>query len=304
MNKYIAYGLNIESELELPNLITAPFNAQNSGTDVYIKQGDISKAGLTDAKLVKPNSQANQHQLWLDVPNTGRFLIENGTNITVESHLTADILSIQTHLLSSCIGAIIHQRNELIFNGCAVVKDGVAMLFLGNSGEGKSVLAAHAVKRKMQVLSDDLIRIDSNRLAQPGPPFIKLWKDSIAKLELENTNHLKQVRPQIEKYIFPLNEALYSQPIEVKYIFLLSSHNKGTFEFEELSGLEKFQPLKNHMYLQHLVNIVDNRTGNLKQLAQLSNQVRLQRLIYPNQGFHINEVLDRIQLQFEAEDCH
>ena len=71
----------------------------------------------------------------------------------------------------------------------AVLTDRGVVAFLGNSGDGKSTLAALLVRHGCKLVTDDMLVLIRDRgtwLAQPGPPRLKLYRD-MADHILEST---------------------------------------------------------------------------------------------------------------------
>ncbi len=91
------------------------------------------------------------------IPETAIYCIEDGARITVAPLAGADADKVRVYLLGTCMGALLMLRRMLPLHGSAVVIDGRAYSFLGDSGVGKSTLAAALVHRGYPFLSDDVI---------------------------------------------------------------------------------------------------------------------------------------------------
>src|SRR5690606_37980193 len=86
---------------------------------------------------------ANEHEHLLAVPRVGRFLIAEGRRILYLAAAGADERLLDTYILGSCLGAILHQRGRAVLHGAAVALNGRAFAICGKSGAGKSTAAAH-----------------------------------------------------------------------------------------------------------------------------------------------------------------
>ena len=63
-------------------------------------------------------------------------------------------------LLSSCIGALLHQRNTLALHAASVMTKNGAVVFMGTASSGKSTLASVLERKGYGVLSDDICPVD------------------------------------------------------------------------------------------------------------------------------------------------
>lgn len=286
---YSAFGLIIASELELPRLIPA----QGPDADVHIRIDRIDKNGLEAPRLIKPFCQMADNSLWLQIPGIARFLVVNGTRISVEPEADADPQSVRLYLLGSCIGALMHQRNRLIIHGTAVRFGDQCAIFAGNSGLGKSTLAAAFHQSGYEILADDLAVIDKQQRVVPGYPQIKLWHDAIVKLGID-TSRLQRIRRQINKYAVPLTTGFCHTPLPIRTIYILQSHNQKQYLFKPVEGFSKFQPLKNQTYRGGYLEGLGLQEQHLKICAQLAGRIRLVRLTRPDHGFDLDRLVELI----------
>jgi hypothetical protein len=89
----------------------------------------------------------------------------------------------------------------------AVLTDYGVIAFLGNSGDGKSTLAALLVQHGCKLLTDDMLVLARDRgrwLAQPGPPRLKLHR-AMADHLLGSTRDRVGMNPDTTKMIVALD---------------------------------------------------------------------------------------------------
>lgn len=286
---YQAFGLSIQSDIALPPLFEKP---SVKTPDIQVVLADVSETGLEQADMVKPFSQFNQTQLWLNIIDVARF--EVTANLIKVDPLSEDWDSIRLFLLGSCFGAIMHLKQDLVLHGNTIKFGDECAVFMGPSGNGKSTLASAFYKKGYQILADDLARVDETLCVQPSYPQLKLWEDSARKLEID-TSVLKRIRPQNAKFAVPIQDSFFNQPLPVKALYILNTHNQDDFIFEELSGVNKFQPLKNNTFRPHFTQAFGMQKVHLKRVSQLANQARVVRITRPNYGFQIDELVKRIE---------
>lgn len=286
---YQAFGLSIQSDIALPPLFETP---AVETPDIQVVLKGVCATGLEQADVIKPFSQINQTQLWLNIMDVARF--EVTANLIKVDPLSEDWDSIRLFLLGSCFGAVMHLRQDLVLHGNTIKFGEGCAVFMGPSGNGKSTLASAFYKKGYQILADDLARVDETLHVQPSYPQLKLWEDSAKKLEID-TSALKRVRPQDAKFAVPIHENFFNQPLPVKALYILNTHNQDDFIFEELSGVNKFQPLKNNTFRPHFTQAFGMQKAHLKRVSQLASQARVIRITRPNHGFQIDELVERIE---------
>jgi len=160
------FGLLVESELPLPELITVV-----SPPNVYIRFGKIIEQ--VEIPSVSGICYRNYTDKFLmKVDGVACFLVENGNSITIDRAEGGSDDEIRLFLLGSAFGALIHQRGILPLHGSAIVVNNQALIFSGISGAGKSTLAAGFMKRGYMLLTDDVCVItldnEGKPIAHPG----------------------------------------------------------------------------------------------------------------------------------------
>ncbi|PWQ92595.1 hypothetical protein [Leucothrix pacifica] len=290
MSDYTYYDLNVRSDLPLPELLKG---TASDNPDVVIKKGLVSATGIEGGSVLGPFLQTTPQSLWLSVPNVARFLINEGKEIVYEPHEGIDEDSIRVFMLGSCTGALMFQRDHMILHGNAFQVGDGCVVCVGNSGAGKSTLAAAIMQRGYRIISDDVCPIDAQGFAISGMPRIKLWKDSADRLAID-TNGLKRIRPELQKFNYPLNGSFCSQPLPVKAVYILNTHNESEFEVERINGMDKFEPLKQNTYRFAYLKGMSMEKRHFKQCAKLATNIHLSRLTRPRSGFQLEKLVDFI----------
>lgn len=201
---YIAAGMILESEIELPPLDQTASHIP----DVTIKLGAVP-AGLADVQAIGPNWQKSADQFLLDIPAIARFLVTSGREIVVSPAASSSVRDAAPFLTGTVLGILLHQRGMVMLHASAVKAGGKAILFCGPSGAGKSTLAAALVQRGYPLISDDICII--SRIG--GVPHVvsdgrcsKLWDEAVGRLGLEKQRG-EAVRAPIRKYFVTAEKA-------------------------------------------------------------------------------------------------
>lgn len=273
MHAYTVCGLNIHSEIALPALLPGHHTA-----DLVIKHGDVAL----------PEMKRGGYGLWYAVtPDTvylrwervGDFRIKDGSEITIMSDPTITEQTLQQFILGSALGAALFQRGQLVLHASAVVAHTGAIAFLGESGWGKSTLAASLHARGYPMLTDDLLVVcagTQGHLVFPGLPEFKLWPDTLAALG-EDTCSLSEVFPGQEKRVRPVNSNYQHDPIPLDRIYVLSRGEQH--EIVPLAPNEGIFELIRHTYGIGVFHLICFRQHFLHctTLARLTPVLRLNR---------------------------
>ena len=293
MPNYYAFNLAILSDLELPELIIHE-NPLGLQPDVVIQWGVVSASGLDHAVVNGVTFQANETSLWLHVPMIARYLITDGKQITIEPLVNGDEDSIRVFLLGSCMGALLMQRNLFLLHANAIKIGNHCISFSGASGAGKSTLSGAFLQQGYSILADDVCAINHKGEVIPSFPQIKLWADSSRHLAVD-TQPLRKIRPAIEKFALPIGHHFHAQPLPLKVIYILHSHNKNTFEINNLTGSQKFNPLKNNTYRFRYLHGLGKGLSHLKHCGSIASLVSIAHITRPNHGFQLTELVELIK---------
>ncbi len=113
----------------------------------------------------------------------------------------------------------------------AVLTDHGVVAFLGNSGDGKSTLAALLVRHGCKLVTDDMLVLarDGGRwLAQPGPPRLKLYRGMADHL-LGPTRDRVGMNPDTTKMIIALDSGqCTTEAHALRAAYLLSADTDAT----------------------------------------------------------------------------
>lgn len=294
---YKAFGLIFESDIEIPEFVPT----DETNPDIRIFRGSApDEIPSPAAKGVL--FQGSSSEFLLKVPDTGKIFVSNGNAVCIDKKAGVSWDDIRVFMLSSGMGALLHQRELLPMHASAVEMNGVVAMFMGNSGTGKSTLAAAFSKKGARVLADDISLIrhpENSSILVPAFPQVKLWEDSLTKLQ-DSPGNLKKVRAELGKYWKTITERFQDQPKTVALAFLLSPVNNDNFSITRLKGIEKFNVLKNNTYkfrFIHSTGLEKNHFGNISRLA---NNITLFKTERPSGGFELDKLVDLLLEQINA----
>lgn len=160
------FGLTIASEIPLPGLVPAP---EHAAVDVNIRRGTVAVEGA------------------LTIEKVANFAIRDGREIIVDAQPGVPERNVRLFLLGSAMGMLLHQRGLFPLHANAVYLEAKAIAVAGASGSGKSTLATWFSRQGLPLVGDDVIVLKSvpgGTVALPGPPRVRLWRQSLEKFGL------------------------------------------------------------------------------------------------------------------------
>lgn len=292
MFSYFAYGLNISSEIALPEFKAV----ESSGWDLKItinsakQPGDIiSSEMLAQAVTI----QLNRNKAVVYVRGTGVFIVEQGKQITVVPDDQSQELLIRFHLVGTIMAIALYQRNFLVLHASAVKINGGAVAFLGVSGEGKSSTAAAFVTHGYSIITDDVAPIDLTTtpcVIHPGFPQVKIGAAMAEVLGYEY-NRLHAVHTFKEKRALKPRKGFSLDPVPLKRIYVLQTADK--FEIAPINPSEAVTEIVRHSRPTTLYHSAD--ATHFFQCANLVKQHQVYRLSRPKDLSLLPELIEFVE---------
>ncbi|OOE14602.1 aldolase [Fictibacillus arsenicus] len=288
--QYNSFGLNITSEICFPELFVTTFNGCG---DVQIGIGNLTELWN---KKVTSNSQVfvEKNLVLFKIPNLSIFCIKNSNSIIFSPELGADQDKIRLYLLGTCMGTLLLQKKILCLHGSAVAIDGKAYAFVGDSGAGKSTIAAAFALKNFQLISDDVIAINFDNqdkpLVMPSYPQQKLWEESLICFGMNSINY-KPLFERETKYAVPVKNPIIV-PIPLAGIIELSAiENESSIRYESLDGLHRVQTLFQHTYRSSFIRRLKLSDWHFRETVKLINRIQMSKLSRPTQQFTVHEMV-------------
>ncbi|WP_035241287.1 hypothetical protein [Desulfobacter vibrioformis] len=287
---YHAFGLNIASDLPFLNM-----PERQAIPDVVVRYGAVPDA-IPGAVNKSAWYQAAPGAFLFRVDGVAGYHITRGKRITIERAAGALDEEILLFLMGSAMGALLHQRGMLPLHAGAIAVDNEAVLFCGPSGIGKSTLSAAFHKRGLPLLADDVCGVTVGREVRVVAGFsqLKLWEDSLGQLN-KSKDGLRRVSkdPDFRKFFVPIDPP-GTQALAVRSLFILSSAGKDEFEVSELKGRARIEPVMANTYRPGFLKGLGIQQAHFRMCARLANQARVIRVIRPEQGFRLDELMDLV----------
>lgn len=272
----ILCGWRLKSCIHLPEL--QAWTGDDRPADVEISLGHIVEP--VDAPVfVRPHSRLWGNGVYFfSVDGVGRFLMEGGRRVVIEPAAGAAESDLRLFLLGTILGVLCHQRGLLPIHASAVNIDGRAVVFAGDSGAGKSTIAAALGQRGHPLVADDIVAINRQSMALPAFPQRKLAIDVLEVLALEYTELLPN-RPCQPKYRVPALADFDPSPLKPLVIYILGDQqSEQTVEMRRQGAAASVALIDKMIYRRGVGMRIQPKAAMLGSIARLVQNVPVYRL--------------------------
>jgi len=192
--------------------------------------------------------------------------------------------TVQHLYLNQVLPLALSKQGKLVFHASAVEIDGAAVAFMGESGKGKSTLAASFATSGYRFLTDDGLMVgacSSGYQVMPSHPSIRLWQDSEAALIAPDT----PTAPALEftaksRFLAGDTIAFCDTPRPLRRVYFLGDGSVARGAFQRLKPTEALIELVKHSFLLD----IEERAmlaAHFDELSALASQPIFFRLDYP-----------------------
>jgi hypothetical protein len=291
--RYGVYGISLQSQIQLS--LPEQSGAGLVGIELRTAPASFFLEILGDTHLQRIGRRSYQYAHLQDGSSyvrwdgIGEFLVSGGGRfITCGRFPKASMESFQVYLLGQALSfALVKNGFEPVHATCVVI-DGEAVAFLGNSGFGKSSLAAYFLQAGDRLLTDDLllVREGVNGLqAYPGPPRIKLLPGMARSFLGEYASGVR-MNPQTRKLVIPLDgNRICAAPVPLRALYVLAHPRKVVLQgrgvhIRRLSSREAFVSLLSHAF-NYVILDEDRLQRQFTETMRLTRAAPLSELSYP-----------------------
>ncbi|MFS0861470.1 HPr kinase/phosphorylase [Fredinandcohnia sp. 179-A 10B2 NHS] len=296
---YIAFGLNILSEIAFPELQKEDFDY--TSTDIEVKDlgfSDEQESSICD------NFVINEDLVIFRVPNVAIFSVLNGNQITINKFKDVNEDQLRLYLLGTCMGTLLTQRKYLSLHGSAIEINGKAYAIVGDSGAGKSTLAAAFLHKGYKLISDDVIPVSFNEdnipMVTPAYPQQKLWQQSLDNFGMESSN-LRPVVDRETKFAVPVVNQFCNEQLPLAGVIELVKTADENIQMEKVQNLARLQTLFTHTYRNFLLEPLGLFDWHFHTTTNLASKVDVYRLERPTTQFTAHDLADLILSTIKKE---
>lgn len=264
---YNAFGLVIQSELLLPELVVA------EGTpDIVIRLARIDS--------LAPMS-VNMSSSYTAKTTLGTIYLHGGRELIIDPAPEVEESILRNFILGPVLAGLLRQRGLLVFHASSVAINNSAVVFLGRSGWGKSTLAGAFHTQGYSLVTDDVTVVQigiGHPKVFPSFPKVKLWPDATTAMGYD-TENLPPVHSQSEKRIYCATDGFSQTPLPLNRMYVLAegTHHK----IEALNNRDALVELIKHSHGVDLLKIPEFAKSNFSQCVSLVKDVPICRLKRP-----------------------
>jgi len=251
--------------------------------------------------------QAGRRRFLLEVPEVGRYLVCDGTCITIDPAPGASEEEMIRFLRKAPLAALIYERGGLAFHAAALSPpspwprgvDGggraSAFLIAGDSGAGKSTLLAAMLQRGWSLFADDLAVVEEDENGRPVvvPTFseVALWQDAVEKLGLSAAAREALSGPLgLSLLRFPLAPS----PQFLSAVYWLCVHPKDEIEIDEVAGADRFRAIGRLTYNSHIADALLDRAVYWRFASAIAQGIPLFRIRRPLGRWSVEGLANRL----------
>ncbi len=199
--------------------------------------------------------------------------------------------------LNQVLPLALSRQGKLVFHASAVDIGHAAIAFAGDSGRGKSTLAAAFAIAGHGFLTDDGLVLEQGQqdcLVLPSHPSIRLWEDSEAALIRFGTRSATRAHYTSKARFLAGEDLLFCrEPRPLRCAYFLGDGSARGIEFRRLTGAEA---LMEWVRLSFLLDVEEKPglASHFEGLARLVRQTVHFRLDYPRRYDVLNDVRDAV----------
>lgn len=281
--KYLAFGLSVSSEIELPALM--PDKNPPGEAKVKIRVGDVPVSTLQPCREAKPFTSFNGREFIYSISGTARYYVKDGTEIIIQPE-SEDWSSILLYFYSNCLAAVLFQRNLIPFHVSGVfVAPGKVLLFAAPSRTGKSTTAVMLAEKGYSTFTDDtaILSVENGKCyAYASYPMARLWQNSLTKQSLYREEDKRAIRDNVmlQKYGFHFHDSFVSGPVEVSGIVFLEEAG-ADIVVETIKASQGIQLLGSNIYRNHWIKGMGKGVLQFKTLTAVVNCLNMWKAVRP-----------------------
>lgn len=287
---YRIFGYAVASEIPLPCFETAA-----GEEDVRIVLGDVPLSLDAESPITHAFQMTHEACIF-EGEDAGRFLVRQGREIVVSPQPGDVYDDLVLFILGAGFGFIMLQRGEFGIHGSMVSIDGKGILLVGDSGAGKSSLAAGVVAAGGKVVSDDLSRLrpaEGRFLVEPGFPSQRIWRHTAEALDISLESR-REVTQGFGKYYIDDRHRFMDEAISLDAVVEIRPGPWEDVTIQRLDHGGALDVMLRNTYHYESIRFHDHARAHFGFTAQVASRVPVYGLKRPLQGFTVEQQLEQV----------
>ena len=228
-------------------------------------------------------------------PHAGEYWVRQGRAIHITPAPGARPREMRLFLLGSAWGALCYQRGILSLHSSVVQVGNGAFAFCGETGAGKSLLAAWLISRGHRLVSDDLSRFEvlpnGAPRVYPSSPRLKLWRDALNKLG-RSAAGLERDYFRSDKFHLPLPGDEAQHPLPLAGIYLLKWGEPGITRLTGATALRRF--VESATYRGDLLEPMGQAAAHWQRCAEIARRVPIWEFARPRDWTAFDAAMEKL----------
>ncbi len=221
---------------------------------------------------------------------------QDGRQVTAWIDPGTDSQTLRHLLLDHVLPRVLALRGRLVLHGATVMVEREAISFLGDTGCGKSTLAASFGTAGFRVTSDDGMVLDvrpDGVVAWPLYPSLRLWPEAVAHLFAQTPGSEPMASYSSKRRVSPMNaDGMPASALPLRALFVLNTEGAAdspTIEIAPLSQRDacvaimrnafRLDPA-DHAHIQHILHAA----------GEMARRVQTFSVRYPHHFVQLPEV--------------
>lgn len=305
---YHLFGLNVESDLALPELRCQTVSENHDSTvNLFLRdaltQWPIEIGADQSTVIYEPEQDGSMYTVRIEYFRAAqcyRFLYpdgvafalsRDGTNIWGTWPPQLSLEDALVYLLGPVFAFVLRLRGFTPLHASAAVIAGHAVAFVGTGGAGKSTIVGALAREGYPILSDDVAvveEISEQFCLRSAYPHARLWPDSVSIL-FGAKDTLPKLVPSSEwwdKCFLNLDQPDFrfqTEPAPIQCIFLLEPYSPDVWvaRIDEIGTIDAFARLAANTCVNYALT-TEMRAREFRVLGQLVARVAIKRLTLGN----------------------
>lgn len=287
---YVAFGLTVSSDLELPELPPAE-SVDHDEPQVRITRGPVDPPADPGSESMFHRGNADEYYLRYDGADV---LIRDGREIVVDPQPDLPHEVMRHLVIGPAFNHLLHQRDLFVIHASSVAIGDRAVAFAGDSGQGKTTTAMAFLLAGHCVLSDDVAAIESTTdgpAIRSGFPSMKLDPTVVERFDVPVDGPTRTC-PGRERHFHGLRHEQPEDPTPLEAVYVLEDANR--FDISLLPPQEQLMELVRNTYAIGTIEDVDDATSHFRRGSDVLDTVAVKRLCRPRRLDALSGIVDRV----------
>lgn len=291
MNDYLCYGLRIQSELSIPELLT---HDREQNADVVVRYGDVTPLETEDKETGSFAIQRDPGRIRLWMNGVGGIDVCKGRTIIIDPAEGAEERGFRFLVSGIGLGFVLHQRDIPSLHASAVAIEGGVVAFIGWKGMGKSTTAAAFHRQGYPVVTDDVLPLHVKAKTvevTPAFPHLKLFSNTVEAVFGEDPDLHPRLDPEGDKRACSVEQGFVNRTLPLQCVYVLDwGAQDSRPSTEELTEREACIELLRHSFALRMFKDEGATPRLLQRMSKLATRVPVRRLVRPRDLERVGEL--------------